>query len=131
MSKPTREIRITTSESKSVDVQAVIDTGSFHTIIRLDVLPKDTPVLHSPETRSLKTAGQGGEVHVAGTTYLVLRLEGKMIEAYALVSPDLRQQMLIGAGTMQMWDISVLNRNGDTEVRVGRDMHDPDITEVD
>ena len=53
------------------------------------------------------------------------------ISDIALVSPDLSQEMIVGAGTMQKWDISIINRNGHTEVTVGRDMHDPDIIEVD
>lgn len=131
MSKPIRRVRITTGNRKHVGVDAVVDTGSFHTIVRKDVLPEGTPMLPALAAKKLSTAGKGGRVRISGETHLLLLLEGKLINAIALVSPDLHQPMLIGAGTMQMWDISVLNRNGDTIVRVGRDLRDPDITEVD
>ena len=62
---------------------------------------------------------------------LVLTIGDKQIEGSAHVSPDLSQEMLVGAGTMQMWDLSIINRNGKTEISVARDMHDPQITEVD
>ncbi len=38
--------------------------------------------------------------------------------------------MLIGAGLMQMWDISIRNKNGHTKIHVGHDMNDPDIQTV-
>ncbi|MBI2059133.1 MAG: hypothetical protein HYT87_05115 [Nitrospirae bacterium] len=66
----------------------------------------------------------------AGVT-LVMTIGEKMIQDDALVSPDLGQDMLVGAGTMQKWDIIIRNRNGKTKVIVGRDMRDPEITEVD
>lgn len=60
-----------------------------------------------------------------------MKIEGRIIEDEALISPDLGQDLLIGAKTMQAWDISILNNNGKTTVRIGRDTRDPDITEVD
>ncbi|MBI2061727.1 MAG: hypothetical protein HYT87_18455 [Nitrospirae bacterium] len=131
MSKPIRPVRITTANGKKTVLHAVVDTGSFHTIVRSDVLPAGTPIHPSVIAKQLRTAGKGGKVRISGGTYLVLLLEGKLIDTHALVSPDLHQPMIIGAGTMQMWDVSVLNKNGDTQVRVGRDMRDPEITEVD
>jgi len=55
----------------------------------------------------------------------------RLIESQALVSPDLSQEMIIGAGTMQEWDITIRNQNGHTEVVVGKDLRDPDVQEVD
>ena len=60
-----------------------------------------------------------------------MSIQGKQIDDLVLVSPDLSQEMLVGAGTMQKWDISILDRDGHTELSVGRDMRDPEIREVD
>jgi len=57
------------------------------------------------------------------------RPEGQ-INDIVLISPGLSQEMLVGAGTMQKWDISILNRDGKSALSVGRDMRDPQITEV-
>ena len=46
------------------------------------------------------------------------------------VNSGLAQEMLVGAGTMQKWDISIVTQRGLTEVFVGRDMRDPDINDV-
>ena len=45
----------------------------------------------------------------------------RMIQDEALVSPNLAQEMLIGAGTMQKWDITIRTQNRHTTVEVGRD----------
>jgi len=38
--------------------------------------------------------------------------------------------MVAGVPTLEMWDISIRNRDGRTRVAVGRDMRDPDITDL-
>lgn len=82
-------------------------------------------------TREMRTAAEGGKLRIVGVTFLVMKLEGRIIEDEALISPDLAQDLLIGAKTMQAWDIRILNNNGSTTVRIGRDTRDPEITEVD
>jgi hypothetical protein len=54
-----------------------------------------------------------------------------MIEDAALVSSNMSSDMLIVAKTMQAWDITIKNENGKTEIVIGHDMRDPEITEVD
>jgi hypothetical protein len=54
-----------------------------------------------------------------------------MIDAQVLVSNELGADMLIGAQTMQSWDISIINTKGNTKINVAHDMRDPEITEVD
>ncbi|MBI2058387.1 MAG: hypothetical protein HYT87_01315 [Nitrospirae bacterium] len=130
MSKPIRDVQVTTLDDKTRQVKAVIDTGSFYTIIREDRLPSTTTLARRAVPRELRAA-QGGKLRVTGDVSIVMLVEGKMIDDVAMVSPELAQEMLIGAGTMQKWDISVLHENGHTSVRVGRDMRDPEITEVD
>ena len=53
-----------------------------------------------------------------------------MIEAGVLISPELGSDMLIGAQTMQSWDISIINTKGKTKINVKHDMRDPEINEV-
>ena len=131
MSKPIRNITITTLDEKSREVSAVFDTGSFYTIIREDRLPIGAVMEQQTKPLEFGTASQGGKLRVKGGIIFVMTIGEKMIKDDALVSPDLARDMLIGAKTMQAWDISILNKSGKTEIIVGHDMRDPDITEVD
>jgi len=131
MSKPVLPVTITNSKGKSVTIPAVFDTGSFYTLIRRDCLPPATSCERLAEPRTLRAASRGSRLRVTGTTVLVIGVGGKKVLDHALVSPDLAREMIIGAGTMQQWDISIRNRNGRTRVVVARGMGDPEITEVD
>lgn len=131
MSKPILDVRLETVDGRSTACSAVIDTGAFYSIVRQSALPPGTPTLTYRETQVQRTAGVVGSLTVIGSTELFIGLAGKRIRDSVLVSTDLLQALIIGAGTMQKWDISVLNHNGSTEVRVGRDVSDPEITEVD
>ncbi len=130
MSKPIREVTIQTLDEHEARLRAVVDSGSFHTLVREDRLPPTSSVTQQRLPRELRVA-QGGKVRVTGVVPLVILIEGKMIEDLALVSPDLVQDMLVGAKTMQAWDITVRNRNGKTKVLVGHDMRDPELMEID
>ncbi|MBI2060873.1 MAG: hypothetical protein HYT87_13985 [Nitrospirae bacterium] len=130
MSKPIRDTEIETWDGRRAQVRAVVDSGCYPTIVRQDRLPEGTQVIGGV-TREMRTAAEGGKLRIVGVTFLVMKLEGRIIEDEALISPDLAQDLLIGAKTMQAWDIRILNNNGSTTVRIGRDTRDPEITEVD
>lgn len=53
-----------------------------------------------------------------------------MIRDETLVSDEPGSDMLIGAKTMQSWDITIRNSNGKTKVIVKHDMRDPEINAV-
>lgn len=131
MSKPIRDVKIATRDAKTGQVNALLDTGSFFSIVRADKVPEGAMVVPFASPQKFKTATRQGTLHVTGEIPLMLTLEGKLIEDSVLVSPDLGRDMLIGAKTMQAWDISVVHSNARTEIRVGRDLRDPEITEVD
>jgi len=80
---------------------------------------------------AFRAAAKVSKLSAIGELPLVLSIGEKKINDAVLVSPDLSQEMLVGAGTMQKWDITIINREDRTEVTVGRDMRDPEITEVD
>lgn len=131
MSKPILDVTLSTAEGRTAAARAVVDSGSFYTIVRESVLPPGVTVERYPAVREMRTAAAGGRLRTTGQLVLEVSLVGKTIQTAALVSPDLGQEMLLGARTMQEWDISIRNRNGDTVVEVGRDMRDPDLMEVD
>jgi len=131
MSKPILDVEVSSLDDKSSKATAVFDTGSFYTIIRRNKLPKGSPFLKSRKRKYLKTAGKGGRLTVVGATVLRIRIRRRIIRTEVLVSPNLSQEMLIGAGTMQAWDISIQNKNGKTEVNIGHDLRDPQIQQVD
>jgi len=131
MSKPVLSIVITSGRRKSATVPAVFDTGSFYTIVRRNCLPPGTVVRPLPAPLQLRAATRGSRLRIAGTAELLIRVGKKVIMDDALVAANLAREMIVGAGTMQKWDISIKNRNGSTRVVMGRDMHDPEITEVD
>lgn len=130
MSKPILDVTVRTLDGRKAQLDAVLDTGSFYTIIREDSLPKGARYMSGRRRKMFGTARRGGKLSVAGTVHVEIRVEGRWIDGEAFVAPDLGSAMLIGAGMMQMWDISVRNRNGHTKVHVGRDMNDPHIQTV-
>jgi hypothetical protein len=131
MSKPVVTVTILAAKGKSAVLPAVFDTGSFFTIVRRDCLPAGTAVRPLASPLRLRAATKGSRLKVAGTAELVIQVGRKRIMDDALVSPNLAPKMLIGAKTMQAWDISIRNRNGSTRIVLGRDLRDPEITEVD
>ncbi|MBI3269366.1 MAG: hypothetical protein HYZ53_10130 [Planctomycetes bacterium] len=131
MSKPVVEVELLSIGGCTKRVRALFDTGSHYTILRDTELPEGTQILKYAKPEAFRTAATGGALHVTGTTLLKIRIGKRMVRDEVLVSPDLGREMLVGAGTMQKWDISVRNRKGRTEVTVGHDLRDPEITEVD
>ena len=130
MSKPVLDIRFITPEGKKGRAKAVLDSGSFYTIIRKNILPRGTKLITYKKRREFGTAGKRGKISVTDTARLILVIGNRMIDVPAFVSPDLRSDLLIGAEAMQSWNISIQNKNGKTTIRVGHDMRDPEITEV-
>lgn len=131
MSKPVLDVSLESLDGMTGRALAVIDTGSHRTLIREDCVPKGASVVRSPRPSEMKTAAKGGKLHIVGGLILTIMIRDRMIQDDAFVSPDLSQEMIIGAGTMQKWDITIRNENGHTEVVVGKDLRDPDIQEVD
>ena len=131
MSKPIRDVDIVTANGKKSSVSAVLDTGSFYTIIREDCLPRGAVTEKLKVKVKVETAKRrGGKLVATAVVYLKMRVEGHWISDEAKVAADLGSEMLIGAKTMQAWDISVKNKNGHTQIHVGHDMNDPDIQTV-
>lgn len=104
-------------------MRAIFDSESFYSILREDKVPRGAAVLRRKTPRRFRAAAKGSQLAASGELSLVSTIGDKQIDDLVLVSSDLSQEMLVGAGTM--------NREGRTEVTVGRDMRDPDITEVD
>lgn len=131
MSKPRLQIDVTTSEELTATLTAVFDTGSFDSIIREDRVPPGAVVVRRKTPKALRAAVGGSRLEIIGQIPLVLTIGDKRVEDAVLVAPKLAQEMLVGAKTMQAWDINVFTTNGDTKVEVGTDMRGPDVTEVD
>ncbi len=131
MSKPIVDVTLKSLEGTSAKVRAVFDSGSHHSIIQEAKLPPKTLVHKYAKTETLKTAGVGGRLHISGRTLLIIHIGSKRVSDEVLVSPDLSKDMLVGAGTMQKWDISIGNGGGRTRIAVGHHMDDPDVQEVD
>ena len=131
VSKPIIEVGVRSREGGRARVLAVFDTGSHVSIIREAKLPSGARVTRYAKAERLLTAAHGGQLRVTGEAILYIEIGRKLIRAAVSVSPDLRRDMLIGAGAMQEWDISIHNGHGKTTVAVGRDLRDPELTEVD
>lgn len=130
MSKPVFEIEITAPENNKTKLRAVFDSGAFPTIIREDKLPP-TPIIkyHQPEIYG--GAVQGSKLNVIGWCRLIVEYNGRMFYTFAEVAPQLSAEMLIGAGDMQKWDISIINKNGKTDIAIGHDMRDPELNIIE
>jgi hypothetical protein len=131
MSEPVLDILISNPEGSSTPVKAVFDTGSFYSILREDKVPPGGLVCRLKTPRRFRSAARGAELRATGEVFVVLTIGDRMIDDVVFVSPDLAQEMLIGASIMQKWDFPIVTREGRTEVVVGRDMRDPELTAVD
>ncbi|OFY64074.1 MAG: hypothetical protein A3H98_06135 [Bacteroidetes bacterium RIFCSPLOWO2_02_FULL_36_8] len=127
--KPVIPVKIISLNNTTSEVNAVFDTGSYYTIIRTDKLPPDTQIIKNHKT--FRTANKQGGLTIFGETILIIQIGKKRVDDKVLVSAELGSEMLIGAKTMQSWDISIINTNGKTKINVAHDMRDPEITEVD
>jgi hypothetical protein len=127
--KPLYPVRIFSLNKTSTKLNAVFDTGSYFSIVRADKLPRNTTVIK--QDLVFRTANKKGSLKIQGQTILTIEIGKKMVQDAVLVSSELGSDMLIGAKTMQSWDISVMNSNGKTRITVKHDMRDPEITEVD
>ncbi|MBI2060812.1 MAG: hypothetical protein HYT87_13675 [Nitrospirae bacterium] len=130
MGKPVLTITVISGDKKKKTIPALFDTGSHYSIIRSDCVPSARTVIRFPLIKTLGTASKTGGVRIVGETGLIMTIGRRRINDRVLVSPDLKREMVIGADTMQGWDITIKNRNGKTRVSVGHDMRDPDIIEV-
>src|SRR2546428_5412865 len=101
MSKPIANVKITTLEDRSAEASAVFDSGSFYTIIRENKVPEGAMITWRATPKEFNTAASGGRLKVTGGISMVISIGDKMIDDLVLVSPNLAQEMLIGAGTMQ------------------------------
>jgi hypothetical protein len=131
MSKPVRLIPFRTTQGYEGIAQAVIDSGSFYSLIRRDLLPRSLRLSRRNLPAALRAATKRSRLRIAGSVDLVLTIEGKRILDMVLVSRDLGRDMIVGAHAMQAWDISIRNRNGHTKIVVGHEMREREITEVD
>lgn len=131
VSKPVQRVELETVDGRTAWVKALFDSGAFYSVIRENSLPPGAQILAYSRPRVLGTAAVQGQLTVTGVTELGIRIGEREIEDSVLVSPDLKRELLVGAKTMQAWDITIGNRQGHTEVHVGRDRRDPEITEVD
>ena len=119
-----------TPEEKKGEANALFDSGSFYTILQKDILPKGTKLSIYKTKREFGTADKKGKIEITAIINLVIKIGNKMIETSAYVSPDLSTEFIIGAKTMQSWDITIKNKNGKTTIVVGHDMRDEEITRV-
>ena len=96
-------------------VMALVHSGSFHTFIREDKLPAGAMIIRAKEPKTFGLAETGTKLTAVGSVYVDVRLENHDINAYAFVAPNLSADMIIGAGEMQRWDITIKNDNGHTD----------------
>ena len=131
MSKPILEAKLETFDGKTGHARAVFDSGASVSLVREDCVPPGAYVVLRPKPRILKTACQEGKLSVVGVVVMKMAFGDHVIEDEVQVSPDLAREMLIGVGTMQKWDISVITKNGGTHVDFGRDLFDPEMEHID
>jgi len=130
MAKPVVEIQITTLDEKTAAVQGGLRRAPS---TRSCALTRFPPGCRHPAIRasSLPDGGPGGFPARHGELPVVMTIGDREVDDVVMVAPELSQELIVGRGTMQKWDISVVTKEGRTAVHVGRHMHDPDVTEVD
>ena len=112
------------------NLTALFDTGSFHSLVREDKLPAGVIVTRLKTPKFFGTADVKGKIPATGVVDVEIHVENHDIFINAFVVPSLSADLIIGAGAMQMWDITIKNDNGHTSIHIGHDMNDPDIQTV-
>ena len=80
MSKPIRTIKVKTMDGKKTVVEALINTGSFYTIIRQDRVPSGAKVISYSKPEKLGTAKKSGQVRVVASAEMIIEIEGRPIK---------------------------------------------------
>jgi predicted aspartyl protease len=101
-----RDLVFRGSKGKS-ELRALFDCGATFSCIRHDIVEKLAPTEPLVEVLPMETASEGNFVHVENTARLEFFLNGLRLSDEFMVIPNLSEEVLIGATTMQKWKIKL------------------------
>ncbi len=90
------------------DVNILFDSGATHSVIRKDIAEELFSINRFTEPEEVGTAKKGGRMQSIGTVAFHTRLDNCEITDQALVVDELRSEMIIGASTLQKYEIKML-----------------------
>ena len=79
---------------ETMEISATIDTAASSNFVRKDFLPPGITLEGAPTNIELAVKGQN--MQVTGAVLLSLNLQGELFKVRALVSPGLREKLILG-----------------------------------
>jgi len=97
-----QNIRLRGSKGERI-VNALFDSGSTYSFVRKDIAEKISPIDNLPDPIELTTAKDGSVIKVTEAIRSDFYLNGARFSDEFLVSDEITEEAIIGAGTMQRW----------------------------
>ncbi|MBI4711911.1 MAG: retroviral-like aspartic protease [Planctomycetes bacterium] len=104
-----------------VKAEVLFDTGVRRSVIRKDIARKVTPLVNLPSPMAFRLAESKTELKTNLVTNIILRVNGRIIQDQFYVLEKLSREVIIGADTMQSWEIKLDPKN--ESIKVGVDAH--------
>lgn len=101
------------------DLEVFFDSGARRSVIRKDAAEKIASLQKSLLRRTFTLADNKTQIHSEEVTVLWITIDGKTIDDEFYVVSDLSRELIVGASTMQTWDILLDLKN--EKVTVGVD----------
>lgn len=103
----------------------LFDSGAGDSVVQKEVAERVSTIISSPRLKTFTLADGKTEVKTKKIAILFLTLDGVSIDDEFYVLEDLSREVILGASTMQKWDIHLHLR--EEEITVGRN---PDKIEL-
>ncbi len=96
------EIELAGSKGRE-KVTGLFDTGSTYSCIKKRLAEKLEVIIPLPEPIEFETAKEGEKVEAREHTSIIFYLNGYRFSDEFMVLPDLSEDLIVGATTMQKW----------------------------
>lgn len=121
MSLIIRKLELVGSKSQA-EVDVLFDSGSSYSCITPELANRLGTVVSLPRPFQVETASKGQRLEVSNSIDLLFRVKGLDLNDQFMVIPNLSEDAIIGAKTMQAWRLKLDLENDDVIVdpRVAR-----------
>lgn len=124
MGKILKQLEVLGNKGKQ-RVEVLFDTGASQSCIRRDVATRVATVFRKRSAKTFVLADGRTQIKTDEVAVLDLRINGKAIDDYFYVLKDGRREVIVGAGTMQRWDLKLHPRRH--LIEIGTDPEDLEL----
>jgi hypothetical protein len=115
MSLIVRKLEFVGSKSEA-EIETLFDSGSSYSCIKPELANQLGVVVPLPRPFTVETAAKGQTLDVSNSVDLLFRVKGLDLNEQFMVIPNLSEDAIIGAKTMQAWRIKLDFENDDVIV---------------